>query len=71
MVCGFYVRHCESTMLFQILGGFVMCKDLKFARARVPGQPGLQKKGGGKKERKRLLESDFFFTFYHPVCIIN
>lgn len=31
-----------------------MCKDLKFARARVPGQPGLQKKGGG------LLESDFF-----------
>lgn len=46
-----------------------MCKDLKFARARVPGQPGLQKMGG--KERKRLLESDFFIKFYHPVCIIN
>lgn len=27
-----------------------MCRDLKFARARVPGQPGLQK--GEKKKEK-------------------
>lgn len=58
MVCDFHVRHCGSTMFFQILGGGAMCRDLKFARARVPGQPGLQKKEGEKKKkmaRVRLL----------------